>query len=150
MEASSPEDAEKGFDSDRSSYGSDGPQWKEVGGAYDAVLYASDLLSKLLVKISPQELPEVVYDVSSDGYARRVLPVLDDLVECTTWLRRIVLDECMAEAKIPRVDLAELSGISHATLSRWSKEAIQTDDEGSFGPVLRSLNSHGDSCDSHT
>ena len=147
MQNNSPDGIESGFGGNSSSYSGSSPEWREAGGAYEVVDRASDILSRLLAEISSQQLPEVVYEVSPDGYARRVLPVLDDIVECAAWARRMVLDECMdkdSKAKIPRIDLAELSGVSQATLSRWSREPIQSE-EGVFGPKLRDRNSQGDS-----
>ena len=64
-----------------------------------------------------------VYKKSSEGYFRHAVPIISQVNKCSKELRRMAIDEVLLSRDIPRIEHAELSDVSHATLSRWSKEA---------------------------
>jgi hypothetical protein len=80
-------------------------------------------IGRLMEELSPEKLPKIVYEVSPGGYSRRILPLIRELNNCVRSYRREVLNELFQSQSIPRVEMAELSGVSPATLSRWAREA---------------------------
>ena len=79
-------------------------------------------IGRLMEELSPEKLPKIVYEVSPGGYSRRVLPLIKELNDCVRAYRREVLNELFQSQSIPRVEMAELSGVSQATLSHWARE----------------------------
>lgn len=96
---------------------------EKAENAYESVQRLRAEIDQLMSELSPERLPKIVYEVSPGGYSRRVLPLIRKLNDCVRAYRREVLNELFQSQSIPRVEMAELSGVSHATLSRWSREA---------------------------
>ena len=70
-----------------------------------------------------EKLSKVVYKKSAEGYFRHAVPIISQVNKCTKELRRMVMGEVLLSRDIPRIEHAELSDVSHATLSRWAREA---------------------------
>ena len=95
---------------------------EKAENAYESVQRLRAEIDRLIEELSPEKLPKIVYEVSPGGYSRRILPLIKELNDCVRAYRREVLNELFQSQSIPRVEMAELSGVSHATLSRWARE----------------------------
>ena len=95
---------------------------EKAENAYESVQELRVEIDRLMEELSPEKLPKIVYEVSPGGYSRRVLHLIRELNDCVRTYRREVLNELFQSQSIPRVEMAELSGVSHATLSRWARE----------------------------
>lgn len=79
-------------------------------------------IGRLMEELSPEKLPKIVYEVSPGGYFRHVLPIISQINKCAKELRRMAIDEVLLSRDISRMELADLSDVSQATLSRWARE----------------------------
>lgn len=95
---------------------------EKAENAYENMQALCEEMNRLMSELSPERLPKVVYEVSPGGYSRRVLPLIRELNDCVRTYRREVLNELFQSQSIPRAEMAELSGVSQATLSRWARE----------------------------
>ena len=95
---------------------------EKAENAYESVQRLRAEIDRLIEELSPEKLPKIVYEVSPGGYSRRILPLIKELNDCVRAYRREVLNELFQSQSIPRVEMAELSGVSQATLSRWARE----------------------------
>ena len=95
---------------------------EKAENAYESVQRLRAEIDRLMEELSPERLPKVVYEVSAGGYFRHVLPIISQINKCAKELRRMAIDEVLLSRDIPRMELADLSDVSQATLSRWGRE----------------------------
>ena len=95
---------------------------EKADDVYENMQAMCEEINRLMSGLSPEKLPKVVYEVSEEGYFRHVLPIISQVNKCAKELRRMVIDEVLLGRDIPRMELADLSDVSQATLSRWGRE----------------------------
>ena len=95
---------------------------EKAENAYENMQALCEEMNRLMGELSPERLPKVVYEVSAGGYFRHVLPIISQINKCAKELRRMAIDEVLLSRDISRMELADLSDVSQATLSRWGRE----------------------------
>ena len=96
---------------------------EKAENAYENMQALCEEMNRLMGELSPERLPKVVYEVSAGDYFRHVLPIISQINKCAKELRRMAIDEVLLSRDISRMELADLSDVSQATLSRWAREA---------------------------
>lgn len=107
------------------------PQWQAVEGTqaalHDTITYLREHLHDL------EALTADLYAKAPDAHIRLTLEASKAIRDKLAWLDRIAIDEANARDLLTRRATADASGYGPATIQRWSKRPIYTE-QGHYGP----------------
>lgn len=93
--------------------------WQAEGGAWRLVQTTGEQIDAALTAL--HEIPELVYDLDAGTYIKGALPHVRDIIQWSTYLRRILTDEAIHLKKPSYREISRLADVAPSTLTRWAK-----------------------------